>query len=101
MLAGSLVVGGSRTRRSRYRPDPWLRAEWVTALGGLVAAVGLVAADVAEVSALHPSTRPLVFPVLPPLPTLALLVALAPAFLTPRPPGRREPVRRDDAEVAT
>jgi energy-coupling factor transport system permease protein len=88
LLAGSLVVGGSRAARTRYRPDPWRHAEWLTAVGGLVAAVGLVAADLAGVGALHPSTRPLAAPVLPLLPTLAVLVALAPAFLTPRPPGR-------------
>ena len=32
-----LAVGGRRTTRSRYRPDPWRTPEWLVALSGLAA----------------------------------------------------------------
>ena len=41
-LAGALVVGGRRSDRTRYRPDPWLVAEWVVSACGLAAVIGVV-----------------------------------------------------------
>ncbi|KQZ70497.1 MULTISPECIES: energy-coupling factor transporter transmembrane component T [unclassified Nocardioides] len=94
-----LVVGGKRTGRTRYRPDPWALPELLVVASGLTAAVltfwqvrvdptTLVLASVSDV---------------PPVPMLAcagILVGLLPAFVAPPlplpPPSRRE----RDLEVA-
>jgi energy-coupling factor transport system permease protein len=86
LAAAGLVLGGRRVRRSRYRPDPWLVAEWITALAGTVAAVATIVAGAHNASALNPSTFPPAWPSLPPAPTIAILGALLPAVLTPPPP---------------
>jgi energy-coupling factor transport system permease protein len=98
-LAGAgLVLGGRRVRRSRYRPDPWLLAEWITAVAGTGAAVATIVAGSHNAAALNPSTFPLAWPSLPVLPTIAILCAVLPALLTPPPPvtatisGRPDPV---------
>lgn len=91
LLTGSLLavvglgVGGRRTGRTKYRPDPWALPEWLVSASGVTAAVlmfvqvridpaSLVVADVMAA---------------PPVPVLACigaLVALAPAFVAPPPP---------------
>ncbi|KRF11407.1 cobalt ABC transporter permease [Nocardioides sp. Soil797] len=95
-IAG-LVVGGRRTGRTRYRPDPWALPELLVVASGLTAAVltfwqmrtdptTLVLASVNDV---------------PPVPVLAcvgILVAVLPAFLAPPLPRPESPAR--DLEVA-
>jgi len=98
-----LHVGGRRSGRSRYRPDPWALPEWLVAGSGVVAAVA-VFVDVH----LHPADFFLASVTdLPPVPLLAtagVLVALAPAVLAPplpvsaAPPAARG--RADRVEVA-
>jgi len=79
-LAG-LRLGGRRTLRTRYRPDPWdLRAWLVTASGVAVAAL-LTLAAVRDPAALTPGVIPLAAPTLPLWPAAAVLLGLAPAFL--------------------
>lgn len=80
--AAGMVLGGRGLRRSRYRPDPWGRPEWLVAGCGLIAA----AAVIAHPAGLNPSTVPLAAPPLPLWPVLGLLLALAPAWLAPEPP---------------
>ncbi|MFG2512759.1 CbiQ family ECF transporter T component [Streptomyces sp. NPDC048584] len=89
-LAG-LRLGGRRTLRTRYRPDPWdLRAWLVTASGAAVAALLTLAAS-RDPAALHPGVVPLVAPTLPLWPAAAVLIGLLPAFITPAPePGRTD-----------
>jgi energy-coupling factor transport system permease protein len=99
-VAAALIVGGRRTQRTRYRPDRWLRAEWLTVASGLVALVLVVVAGRLG-APLRPSVYPLEPPTLPWLAALGVLVAAAPAFVTPRPPGvdappRAEPLRAPD-----
>ncbi len=86
LAAAGIVLGGRRVRRTRYRPDPWARPEWCTALSGIAAAVATIAAGAHNASALNPSTFPLAWPTLPLLPTVAILCALLPAVITPPPP---------------
>ncbi|MET7294746.1 CbiQ family ECF transporter T component [Streptomyces griseoloalbus] len=92
-LAG-LWLGGRRTLRTRYRPDPWdIRAWLVTASGASVAALLALAAS-RDPAALHPGVVPLVAPTLPLWPAAAVLIGLLPAFLTPAPEAthtRKEP----------
>jgi energy-coupling factor transport system permease protein len=86
LCATGLALGGRRVRRTRYRPDPWKFAEWVTALSGTVAAITMLVAGSQNVSALNPSLFPLQWPTLPVLPVIGILGALLPAVLTPPPP---------------
>jgi energy-coupling factor transport system permease protein len=104
--AGGLALGSRRTARTRYRPDPWLHPEWLVAGIGLVTAAALIATGVAAPAALYPAVVPLEVPSLPVLPTMAILLGLAPAWLSPPPPALRRtgpPPRRPagaPAEVA-
>ncbi|MGZ4444782.1 MAG: energy-coupling factor transporter transmembrane component T family protein [Nocardioidaceae bacterium] len=94
LLAGSVLaalgiyVGGRRTGRSRYRPDPWALPEWLVAGSGLVAAVAMFV-DVR----LHPEQLVLASvtdtPPVPVLACLGILVAIVPAFLAPPLPQSR------------
>lgn len=81
-LAGALVTAGKRNVRTRYRPDPWSRPEWVTAASAAAALVTMLIAA-RHGAALHPSVSPLEVPTLPLLPALGVLGALAPAHLAP------------------
>jgi energy-coupling factor transport system permease protein len=82
LAAGGFVVGGRRTSRTRYRPDPWALPELLVVGSGLVAAV---------LTFVEAARRPayLVLPTVtevPPVPLLScvgILVALAPSFLAP------------------
>lgn len=107
LLAGGLLgavglhLGGRRTGRSTYRPDPWALPEWLVAGSGLVAAVAMfvtVATDPASV-VLAAVDAP------PPVPLLAVtgaLVALLPAVLAPPLPRHRpaRPATQPAVEVA-
>ncbi|GAB2929369.1 energy-coupling factor transporter transmembrane component T [Streptomyces heilongjiangensis] len=84
-LAG-LRLGGRRSPRTRYRPDPWgVRASLVAASGAAVAVL-LVLCEAYDAAALHPGVVPLTTPDLPLWPAAALLVGLLPSFAVPGPP---------------
>src|SRR3984957_15062574 len=86
LLCGvGLAVGGRRTARSRYRPDPWRRPEWIVAGSGLLALVAMSIAHALDVPGLTISFSPLAFPSIPVLPVVGILIALAPAFAAPNP----------------
>jgi energy-coupling factor transport system permease protein len=88
-MAGGLVAG-RRTRRTRYRPDPWRWPEW------LVVGSGVVVVVVYQLQ-VHDSTSaglPLAWPTLPLAPFLATLVAAVPAFATPTVPDNVAPPLR-------
>ncbi|MFJ2890418.1 CbiQ family ECF transporter T component [Streptomyces sp. NPDC087305] len=86
-LAG-LRLGGRRTLRTRYRPDPWdLRAWLVTASGVAVAAL-LTLAATRDPSALTPGVIPLTAPTLPLWPAAAVLLGLAPALIPTAKPSK-------------
>jgi energy-coupling factor transport system permease protein len=93
LTAAGFALGARRGGRTRYRPDPWRRPEWLVAGAGILAAVAIV---IGPSSALAPSTYPLVAPTLPWLPAVGLLLALLPAWLAPplpRPRASRAPER--------
>ncbi|MEV6808604.1 CbiQ family ECF transporter T component [Streptomyces sp. NPDC051132] len=87
-LAG-LRLGGRRSPRTRYRPDPWDARAWLVAGSGAAVAGLLTLASVQDAQALHPGVVPLVAPTLPLWPAAAVLLALLPAFAVPRQPGPR------------
>jgi energy-coupling factor transport system permease protein len=92
VAAVGLRVGGRRTGRSRYRPDPWALPEWLVTGSGVVAAT-LVLIDV------HLSPEDFFLasvttvPPVPLLATVGILVAALPAVLSPPLPGRTAPSR--------
>lgn len=88
---GSLMAG-RRSQRTRYRPDPWLLPEWLTAACGGVAAVGVALAVAADPAAMNPAGLiPMVAPSLPLAALLPVAVAALPAALTPLPPAALAP----------
>jgi energy-coupling factor transport system permease protein len=91
LAAAGFVLGGRRTIRTRYRPDPWGLPEWLVAGSGVIAAATLVIAAAAGVPGIQAPLAPPGWPVLPLIPTLGILVAVLPAWVAPRPP---EPTAR-------
>nr|WP_244211439.1 energy-coupling factor transporter transmembrane protein EcfT [Streptomyces antibioticus] len=85
-LAG-LRLGGRRSPRTRYRPDPWGPRAWLVTGSGAAVAALLTLASVRDPRALHPGVVPLVAPTLPLWPAVAVLLALLPAFVVPREPS--------------
>ncbi|CAL9588614.1 hypothetical protein SUDANB105_05177 [Streptomyces sp. enrichment culture] len=83
-LAG-LWLGGRRSPRTRYRPDPWGPRAWLVSGSGVAVAVSLALAASADPAALHPGVVPLTAPALPLWPAAAVLLGLLPAFVTPPP----------------
>ncbi|MFD0314714.1 CbiQ family ECF transporter T component [Streptomyces flavalbus] len=90
-LAG-LWLGGRRTPRTRYRPDPWGARAWLVAGSGAAVAALLVLAGSRDPAALRPGVVPLTAPELPLWPAAAVLVGLLPAFATPAPEPVPAPV---------
>jgi energy-coupling factor transport system permease protein len=80
-----LAVGGRRTARSRYRPDPWRLPEWIVVGSGIVALVTMAIARALDVPGLTVSFSPLAFPTIPFLPVVGILIALVPAIAAPNP----------------
>ena len=95
--AASLAVGARRDPRSRYRPDPWAAPEWIVLASGLAAGGLVLVAAQRAVPGIVLQTSPAVWPTLPALPTLGLLLGLLPAWLSPMPPLRAA-VRASDPE---
>jgi len=89
VLAGfGVAVGGRRTGRTRYRPDPWALPEWLVSGCGLVAAVAMFLNVAVAPEQLYLASVVMV----PPVPLLAcagILVALLPAVLAPPLPAVR------------
>ncbi|MDI1457699.1 energy-coupling factor transporter transmembrane protein EcfT, partial [Streptomyces sp. ATE26] len=80
-----LRLGGRRSPRTRYRPDPWGVRAWLVAGSGAGVAALLTLAAARDPDALHPGVVPLVAPSLPLWPAAAVLLALLPAFVVPEP----------------
>jgi energy-coupling factor transport system permease protein len=105
MLVGGLVLLGlgmhrsnRRALRTVYRPDPWRLPETSTVISGVTALVACSVAAYLDPAALLPMTTPLVWPELPLLPMVAILVAAAPAWFTPPVP---DPTASSDLDVRT
>ena len=84
----SLMVGARHDPRSRYRPDPWAAPEWMVLASGVAAGGLVLVAAQRAVPGVVLQTSPAIWPTLPWLPALGLLVGLFPAWLTPLPPQR-------------
>lgn len=87
--AAGMWLAGRRVTRTVYRPDRFGPVELAVAACGLAAAAGLhLTTDPAN---LCPSLSPLTWPQLPAVPTVAILAALAPAWIAPPPPRNTRP----------
>lgn len=94
--AGGLVVGGRRTGRTRYRPDPWALPELLVVLSGATAAA-LTFYEASRAPELLTLASPTMVPPVPVLTCLGILVAMLPAVLAPplpAPSTRRRPLDR-------
>jgi energy-coupling factor transport system permease protein len=101
LAAGGIHLGGRRTGRTTYRPDPWALPEWLVAGSGLVAAVAMFVTLGTDPSSLVLASITAVPPV-PVLATVGILVAMLPAILAP-PLPTPEPetsTRKNEMEVA-
>jgi energy-coupling factor transport system permease protein len=96
VAAGGLALGGRQWVRSRYRPDRWCAAEWLTAGCGVASAVALLVAGAVDDGSLMTSMQPLHVPALPPVATVGVLVAALAAVTAPPPADHR---RRHPAPV--
>lgn len=85
VAAVGLPLAGRRVRRSVYRPDPWQLPETLVAGSGLLAAAALVFTSRVDPGNLYPSLEPLSWPGLPLAAAVAVLAAVAPAWLAPPP----------------
>ncbi|WP_307795715.1 CbiQ family ECF transporter T component [Actinacidiphila acididurans] len=89
-LAG-LRLGGRRSVRTRYRPDPWDARAWLVAGSGIAVAALMIAASHYAPTPLDPPAFPLTTPTLPLWPALSVLLGLLPAVVAPAPaPAVRE-----------
>lgn len=86
LAGGGLALGGRRTRRTRYRPDPWALPEWLVAAAGLAAGVSLFVTGAVDPSSLV-LAGPLATPAVPWLAVVGVLVAAVPAFAAPPTPS--------------
>ena len=80
VAAVGLISAGRRVQRTRYRPDPWRTAEFVTMACGVVIAAVLLTTSVGVAYPWPDELPQLSIPLL-----LAIAVAAAPAFVTPPP----------------
>jgi energy-coupling factor transport system permease protein len=101
LAAGGIYLGGSRTGRSTYRPDPWALPEWLVAGSGLVAAVTMFLTLAVAPSSLVLASITAIPPV-PVLATVGILVAVLPAILAPPlpAPAPDTSTRTNELEVA-
>ena len=95
-LLGLLGAGG-RVRASRYRPDPWLAAEWVVLAAGVTTAtIGVLTAH-RDVALAYPALT--TWPQLGAAHLAAAAVALAGGMLSPPPAVHEEPAAADVVPV--
>ncbi|MER5350534.1 CbiQ family ECF transporter T component [Kitasatospora sp. NPDC002551] len=81
-----LLLGGRRSVRTRYRPDPWALPEWLTAGSGIAVAASTAWLASLDPLAFAPTVVPPTAPVLPVAAAAAVLLGLVPAFAAPPPP---------------
>ena len=87
LLIAGFTFAGAQSTRTRYRPDPWRAPEWIVLVSGVTALAVLVLASNAGVDGLKPVFNPLTMPAVPLLPALGIVIAAAPAWLTPALPS--------------
>ena len=82
LAAAGIAVGGRRTGRTRYSPDPWALPEWLVAGSGVVAAVAMFVNVAVAPEELYLASVGMVPPV-PMIAVVGILVAMLPAVVAP------------------
>ena len=82
LAAAGIAVGGRRTGRTRYRPDPWALPEWLVAGSGVVAAVAMFVNVAVAPEELYLASVGMVPPV-PMIAVVGILVTMLPAVVAP------------------
>lgn len=82
------AASGKRISRTRYRAEKWRWAEYVVAGSGVVAAATLFVVSSVDPLMLHPTLEPLVWPQLPLVATIGVLLGAIPAWAAPQRPSR-------------
>ncbi|MFE9423570.1 CbiQ family ECF transporter T component [Kitasatospora sp. NPDC006697] len=85
LTAGGLALGGRRTVRTRYRPDPWTWREWLVTASGLAAGIAVTVLAARTPGPYAPAVVPPTAPELPLAAAAAVLLALLPAVVAPAP----------------
>ena len=89
LIAGVVVSLVAITRsaqsavRTRYRPDPWWTPEWLVTIAGICVALCFIIGMWIAPLAMETSVDPAVWPVLPLIPLVGLLIAVTPALTAP------------------
>jgi energy-coupling factor transport system permease protein len=86
---GGIWLGGRRSVRTRYRPDPWTIVEWLVSLCGVSAAVGVMVSGQLNPDSVIMNVTPLLWPALPVAALIGILIAALPAFIAPELPVPR------------
>jgi energy-coupling factor transport system permease protein len=84
-----LRLGGTRSPRTRYRPDAWDARAWLVAGSGVAVAAAMIAAGSYTPEALDPPAVPLTAPSLPLWPAACVLLGLLPAAVPTGSTGSR------------
>jgi energy-coupling factor transport system permease protein len=79
----ALVIASKGSIRTHYRPDPWRKPEWLVAGAGMAVAVAFVATAWLNMPGLVTSTVPPMWPALPLLPLIGIVLAATPALTAP------------------
>jgi energy-coupling factor transport system permease protein len=101
LLGWGVSLSGRRTRRTRYRPDPWRAPEWAVTGAGLAVVVAFSVADALGVSGLQPNFQPLAIPPVPLVAAFGVLLGLVPALAAPRVSKRGSAAEVGPGVVAT
>jgi energy-coupling factor transport system permease protein len=96
-LAAGVTMGARRTQRTRYRPDQWLGAEWLTALSGAAVVIAFAISGALGARGLQVSFYPLAAPSVPPIACVGVLVGLLPGLRAAPTSPRRRPARSSTA----
>jgi energy-coupling factor transport system permease protein len=94
-----MAMGGRRSTRTRYRPDPWRWPEWMVAGSGLLGLVVMTIAHALDVPGLVISFLPLTTPPVPLAVGAGLLIGALPALLVPTQRTLRTPLATQEARV--
>jgi energy-coupling factor transport system permease protein len=89
LLVVSFAYAGTKSVRTRYRPDPWRLPEWMVVGCGVATLATLVIAASVGIDGLRPPFSPAEVPVVPLMPAMGLLAGALPAFLSPPIPVTR------------
>ena len=85
--------------RTQYRPDPWWAPEWCSTFAGIIVAASFVIESSIAPFVMETQVDPAMWPTLPLVPVIGLIVALTPAITSPPIPRVFAPEPRVEPEV--